>query len=346
MLAATIRDMTPLIALPGPRLESASGDSLRGEWPTMPAFTSLLRRARRLPDAPEWRSGAWRQLQGTTDPGLVSVAAAAVPAIPPGSAACFAAPLFVEAGISRVHLPPGGRLLLDAAEEAAWCAAFNQEFAVTGARLHVAAPGGGWLLEASCAHAARDAPPETLAGEALQRQAASDPGQRALRRLGSEIEMWLAAHELNREREARRLQPLSCIWFWGGAQTAAVPPLQVSVVLAAGAAPDAWLAGLARLCAVPVTPAQDWSQARAILPAAGAGDALIVLHADDTTPAGVHWQMLEERWFEPAARALRGRDVRGLRLQVGGSAWQLPDRSPAAWLRWRRGGWQQLVAAP
>lgn len=333
--------MTPLIALPGPRLEPATEDSLPEGWPAMPAFTSLLRRARRLPEAPEWRSGAWRVLGGRADLAPVAVAAAAVAEIRPGDAVCFAAPLHVEAGISRVHLPPDGWLALDEAEEAAWRTAFNAEFAVAGASLHRV--GGGWLLAAPFAHAARDAAPETLSGEVLQRQAAADAAQRALRRLGSEIEMWLAAHALNRAREARRQPPLNCIWFWGGAHAVSLPPLRVSAVLAARAAPDPWLAGLAQLGSVPLLTVPDWSGALRVLADAD-GDALIVLPGDDTTPAATHWQGLEERWFEPAARALRTRQIDGLRLQVGGGGWQLPDRSPAAWLRWRRGGWTQLAA--
>jgi hypothetical protein len=92
------------------------------DLPDLPALTRLLRRGRRLPDASDWQSGVMRALDMKQVP-AVAVAAAALPDLPAATGICFAAPLHAIAGISRVHLPPGGRLVLDAAAEAAWRAA-------------------------------------------------------------------------------------------------------------------------------------------------------------------------------------------------------------------------------
>ena len=72
-------------------------------------------------------------------------------------------------------------------------------------------------------NAARDPAPEDLIGQPLARIAARDDAERTLRRLGAEIEIWLAGHELNREREARNLPPLNALWFWGGARVVPLP---------------------------------------------------------------------------------------------------------------------------
>ncbi|HUG72592.1 MAG TPA: hypothetical protein VMK82_04130 [Steroidobacteraceae bacterium] len=337
--------MTPLIAMPGPWLPDDAADARAlGAIPELPALTRLLRRARRLQDAEDWRAGVLAALGAGSGVSPVSVAAQAVPVLAQDATLCFAAPLHVVAGMSRVHLQPGGRLLLDSPEDQAWCDAFNQEFGSSGLRLHVASPGGGWLLSAPFAHSARDPAPQILVGTALERQPAASEEERSLRRLGAEVEMWLSGHALNRVREARRQPPINALWFWDGARADALPAMRVPRGIVDGSGlPDAWLAGLARHFAVPAAIGRDWHHAmRAVEATAGAGPLLIVLAPDSGGATGQYWQMLEDHWFAPAARALAEGGITGLRLQIGPGAFALPNRSLSAWLRWRRRSWWQL----
>jgi hypothetical protein len=330
--------MSLLIAMPGPHSARSAADAPSGSeaLPALPVLTSLLVRARRLPDARDWRGGVLAALGG----GSVSVADAAVAAwamdcLPVGAGLCFAAPLHVVAGMSRVHLPPGGWLQLDANEEVLWLDAFNREFGGADLRLHAAA--GGWLLAADFAGAAADDAPEQLVGEPLARAPARSDDERALRRLGAEVELWLAGHALNRQREARNQPPLNVLWFWGGARAAPRPPLAHAPrrVLVAGEA-DPWLAGLAAHCGL--VPARVGE-----CPALADGT-LLVLAPPRSGLSADHWQGLESGWLAPAARALRARQITTLRLQIGNSAWLLPDSSLLRWLR-RRRPWYRQVAA-
>lgn len=327
--------MTPLIAMPGPVLPEtgyAAGDA--HAWPPMPALDGLLHAARRLPGHAHWRQGVMAALfPGDKPVEAVALAARALPSLPAGSGVCFATPLHVVAGISRVHLPPGGRLQLDAAAREAWREAFNREFGSTQIALHAA--GNGWLLQAPFAPAAVDPDPADLAGQALAREASREPAARALRRLGAEVEMWLADHPLNHEAQQRQLPPLNCLWFWGGGQSASLPEPGWRPRLVASALPaDGWTAGLAaHLGATLVEDAAAWN--------AQWPESLLLLAPHDVADAA-WWQQAEARWLAPAREALRAGKIRNLRLQIGASAWQVPPRAPWRWPR-RRRAWHALV---
>src|SRR5690606_2166074 len=331
MLAATIRDMTPLIAMPGPWLpEAVPGREPHAEsLPPMPMLTRVLRRGRRLPDAPDWRTGVMAALGLPQHVAPAAVAARAA-GLSAGTAVCLAAPLHLVAGLSRVHLPPGGRLPPAPAEEQAWGAAFNAEFGGGGVTLHVLAPGGGWLLEAPFAAAARDAAPEAITGAPLQRHAAQGAEEKALRRLAAESEMWLAAHALNRARAARGEQPLNALWFWGGTRAAPLPALPSLAGIATCGLADAWLAGLAAHTGQTLHAARDLETALATAtpstPASAAGDGAITMQpttallvpAPDSDGATRHyWQMIDEQWMAPALRALQAGRIAALRVQAG-----------------------------
>jgi hypothetical protein len=333
--------MSLLIAMPGPQRACSSADESdqRDALPALPELTGLLTRARQLASGRDWRSGVTAAMGMSLGAGLgpATLAAQAVSGIPDAAGLCFAAPVHVVAGLSRVHLPPDGWLRIDAEESGRWLAAFNHEFGGSDLKLH--AVGADWLLEAPGAAAACDAPPEELLGLPLARAPARDAAERTLRRLGAEIEIWLAGHELNRARESRGLPSFNNLWFWGGAQSADVAPLVSAPrsIMVAGEA-DAWLTGLAVHCSQVVVQVREWQ-------AVPLGhEALLVLAPPRTGQSADYWHSLESRWLQPAARALRSRAIRSLRLQIGVTAWQLPDPSPLRWLR-RRRPWYLKVAA-
>lgn len=327
--------MTLLIAMPGPPLPEggpAAGVSL----PELPALTRLLTAARRLADASDWRAGVLRWL-GAADVAWPHAATAAcnVPALGAGASLCRVAPLHVVAGISRVHLPPEGLLALGEEERAAWREAFNAEFGTADIVLHTVP--GGWLLAAPFAAAARDTEPEMMQGLSLERAAAASQPERALRRLGAEIEMWLAGHALNRAREEQRQLPLNCLWFSGGVELTRRPAItRPPDVVLGPALPDPWTSGLAHHCNVPCEVAEGWVQARR------SSNALVVPAAVTAVDATRQWEALEAGWFAPAWQAWRDGDLGALHLQIGASSWQLPQAAPWRWLRRRRAWWQAV----
>lgn len=331
--------MSMVIAMPGLPVPGTDEGAAARDLPPMDALASLLARGRPLPPCAHWRAGVLAAIGMPAAAGIsdVAVAACALPGIAEGAALCFVSPLHLVAGISRVHLPPGGWPALDADESARWVDAFNREFGAPGLRLHDAA--GGWLLAADFAQAAQEAAPGQLLGSPLARAPAVNEGARALRRLGAEAEIWLASHPLNRERESRQRVPLNSLWFWGGGRAMVLPrPATVPAAMVMGGEIDPWTAGLAAACKTALRHAARWNDIEPI------DGTLLVLH-ERTGPASMqHWQWLEECWFAPLARALRAARVPALHLQIGGRAWRLPDRSPLRWLR-RRRPWYQQVAA-
>lgn len=320
--------MTPLIALP-----AAKGNLL----PELPALTRLLHGATRLSVATDWRSG----VQAALAPGLsaavpAQIAAGAVPALLPGSGVCLATPVHVVPGISRMFLAPADSLTVDADEQELLRLAFNHEFSAPGVQMHAA--GAGWLLEAPFASSANDPDPEALAGSALTREPAVSGAAKSMRRLGAEVEMWLAATPVNRLREQRGVSPVNCIWFWGGAQVAAPsPPVQRSGLFS-NREPDAWLAGLAARCNAPLQQVQHWDAVRS------SAAALVVLQPPALGDVSLQLPSWEANWFEPVWRDLAARQLPALRLQIGGSVWQLPASRLARWLRRPRPWWQAVSA--
>lgn len=326
--------MNLLIAMPGPPEPDAAAPP-----PELPSLTRLLARARRLAEAPDWRVGVQTALQGGAGAALApaALAACAMPQHAADAAWCFVTPLHVVAGISRVHLPPGGMLELEPPERDAWREAFNAEFGEANLQLH--AVGSGWLLAAPFAHATDDPAPESLVGAALERRPASGEAARALRRLGAEVEMWLAANPLNDVRASRRLPAVNNLWFWGGARAQpAAPFLHAPRVVSGNGDADPWLAGLVRHAAA------SWHEAADLQQAMQQQAALVVLQPTAQLPPWQYWSGLEAQWFAPALQALRSRGLKSLRLQIGRSAWQLPDASPLRWLRRTRPWWQAVGA--
>ncbi len=320
--------MTPLIALP-----AATGKLL----PELPALTRLLHGATRLPEASSWRSG----VQAALAPGLSAampahIAAGAVPAMQPGSGVCLATPVHVVPGISRMFLAPADSLSIDADEQELLRLAFNHEFSTPGVQLHAA--GSGWLLEAPFASAANDPDPDSLSGAALTREPAGPGAAKSLRRLGAEVEMWLAATPVNRLREQRGVPPVNCIWFWGGAQVSTpAQTMQPPVRLFSNREPDAWLAGLVARCNAPLQLAQHWDAVRS-------SPALVVLQPPALGDVARQLPAWEADWFEPVWRDLAARQLPALRLQIGSSAWQLPASRLTRWLRRSRPWWQAVSA--
>jgi hypothetical protein len=304
----------------------------------LPALSELLRLGVTREVHNDWRAGLASDL-GATALGKVapaSVAACAVHAIASGSPVCMATPVHLVAGMASVHLHPAGLLTLDPGEFAALQGGFESEFGNGLQRLHVV--GNGLVLESTSAAAAGASDPAQLLGSPLQTDRTADKSRQELRRLGVEVEMWLAGSPFNRERERRGALPVTALWFWGGGvagledsgRGARLPVHQGQWDQAYG--DDPWLSGCWR-----------WLAGKNVLPAAQGWDQVSSQSAVAVISATRGFPQLESGWFEPALRDLHAGKVAALILRIGGRSWHLASGRRRWWRRTKP--WWQVLAA-
>jgi hypothetical protein len=325
--------MPPLLVIPAlPRTAGAEREALPA-LPALPVLSELLRLADVAgPDA-DWRSGMLRDLGAGNARVPEAVVAAAALQVPAGRGVCLATPAHAVAGLHRVHLHAAGVLSLAPDEREELAREFRSQF---GPDPCLRGAGNQWLLESDCASAADETDPADWLGAPLERRPASSPAQRLLRRLGTEVEMWLADLPLNERRRSRRQLPVNLLWMWGGGQmpvAGAMPALRA--VRLYGSADDAWLAGCAALCGGAVLPLPaDWSGIDA------AGSAVVLPAAADERQLVAR----ESDWFEPALRDLRAGRIQSLRLRVGQHLHHVRPGRIRGLLRRRRPWWQAVGA--
>lgn len=304
--------------------------------------------ARRLPSG--WRS--WLTARcGRPDLDGLALAAVVAAALPMSTSAAtdgaassqggasggawLATPLHLVAGLDSVHLPQDGIVRLDVPEREALAAGFAA--ALGGGRLQLSPAGAeAFVLQGLDLEAVQTVEPVDCLGGNLADAQPTGPGAAGLRRLMSEIEMWLHEHPVNLQRVARGARPVNALWLWGGAtpQRPAIAGYGVAAAAAAtpagsdrhpapGATPDAAPDGAGMLAGddtVPQCVHADEAWTRAVARLAGlelapegvapepaafalAGDALVVArwHATDPPDAAA----FEARFLEPALAALR-----------------------------------------
>ncbi len=229
--------------------------------------------------------------------------------LPQGSPVCMAVPVHMVAGMASVHLHPAGILPLDPDAQAQLQAQFSQEF---GAREQALwAVGDGLLLAAPEAAAASAADPARMLGNPVVVQRSPDPTLQALRRLGVEVEMWLASLALNREREGRNELAITALWFWGGG-SGELPDTAKAPIWEQAFGGDPWLHGLwRRLTDRQVMAAQSWDELT--------GPSAVVV----ASAARKSLAQLESDWFVPALRDLHAGRMSSLVLRIGGQRWDL-----------------------
>ena len=198
-----------------------------------------------------------------------------------GARVWVATPVHLSAGMTHVRFPVEGRLQLDAEEASALAADFNRVFAGAGVRM-VAGRTGVLLCVFDEALLAATHDPEAAVGRDVFDFQSSGRDAPRLRRLTSEIEMWLFDHAVNRQRMGRGLPAITGLWFWGGGEASAdMPTLPV------------WAAGrdvfFAAFGEVPKFPRDSRS-------------GVVVLEAG---PGSATWPEVERRWLQPAIAELR-----------------------------------------
>jgi hypothetical protein len=144
--------------------------------------------------------------------------------------------------------------------------------------------------------------PERALGRHIQEFLPSGVQAGSLRRLMSEMEMWLFEHEVNRVRERRMAERISGLWLWGGG-----PILDTLPLTSSGAAgEDVFFSAFA----------------------AERGRPENVIVTQDV-PGTESWRSVQARWLQPALDDLQRGVIARLDLSAGVRCWHVGAR-------WRR----------
>lgn len=231
--------------------------------------------------------------------------------------AWFATPVQLLAGLDRVQMATEGWLELDEDAVRALEIDFERQFA--GADLVLEHCGAeGFLLRGLQAAGAETSDPVQASGRDIAAYLPRGLQGAAVRRLATEIEMWLHAHPVNAMR-ARAGQPVaSALWIWGGGQPASVSVGKATIGRAHGR--DAWLRTLWRAQGGEVS-SHDWS-----------------LEAESAVTQGDTYWIWRGRDLARALEAMRSALSQGrydrLRVIAGDRHVILGRRD--GWKRWRR----------
>jgi hypothetical protein len=162
--------------------------------------------------------------------------------------------------------------------------------------------------------------PGQLAGRDLFDAQPSGADGGRLRRLMSEMEMWLYDHPVNRERVVRQLPSVSSLWLWGGG----TPLCEMPMV-------DGWTAG-----SDPFFSAFGAATEFPLEPRAG-------VLVTPVRPDEPEWAEVERRWLAPASAALRAKRIERIELSVGANRRLVGRPRWWAWrgATWRSAGWRR-----
>ena len=197
-----------------------------------PFLEHLLARARGPTAAADWRADAFRVLapNSTSMPGVGAAALFAERGPVAGASVFIATPVHYVAEMSNVRLPAAGILCLSRPEAEALAVDFNRVWADAGIRLLAPAGGGPGVGSAHLfcvTDEALDAvshDPQDVLDRHISDYLPAGAAAARLRRLMSEIEMWLYEHAVNRTRIEGGAPALSGLWLWGGGSALASLP--------------------------------------------------------------------------------------------------------------------------
>jgi hypothetical protein len=292
----------------------------------LPHLDWLLRFASRAQRIDDWRRWLGTELGATQLAGLPVAQACALGRLSPASVAraWLATPVHLEARLDHVRLADRGLLRLDADERTAWISDFARSFGPDYS-LHDAGERSFLLSGASEVRAASVDPARLLDAD-IGRALPSGPAAGELRRLGTEIEMWLHGAAPNLARERARRRRVSALWLWGGgvageaAPTATMPGLEGMRVY--GGDPYLFAFG------TPVSPAPAFSALdRSAM-------RCIVELSPMSGPKSESLAHLDADWLAPARAALNEGSLDGVDLVANDRCFRVPSRP--SWRLWRR----------
>ena len=269
----------------------------------------LLARADGFETVANWRADAFRVVAPDASmPAIASAALFASQGAVEAGWVCLATPVHYVADMTSVRLPQDGILSMQYAAGAMLAEDFNRVWKGSGCRL--IAGGSAHLycaFDETLEVATRD--PEEALGQYIEEYLPLGASAPQLRRLMSEIEMWLFEHQVNRAREASSLPRINGLWLWGGGTpVAALPEIAGRI-----AGDDVFFNAFSSRTG------QKNDGAVIIAPA---------------VPGTEGWSDTEHRWLKPALAQLRAGTLSRLEISAGLRRFTLTRR--AAWRFWRR----------
>jgi hypothetical protein len=180
-----------------------------------PLLERLLARAGSVCVIGDWRADAYRCIAPDAQPmpGIAATALCAEGIDAHGSSVHLATPVHYAAEMSNVRLSADGILALQAAEALALSAEFNRIWHDAGVRLLAGRSARLYcMFEQRLEAITQD--PQRLLGQPIENFLPAGGDASRLRRLMSEIEMWLFEHAVNRSRESAAA--VTGLWLWGG----------------------------------------------------------------------------------------------------------------------------------
>jgi hypothetical protein len=293
-----------------------------GPPPTLvraPLLERLLARADAEACETHWRARAFRLIAPEAPLPAVATAALHGHVLDRfGAWALIASPVRLVAGMSSVSMPADGMLDIEPAEADLLVADFNRVFEGAGVRLIQGATVPLLcLFDAPLCATTTD--PEDVLGENILEFLPRGADSARLRRLMSEMEMWLFAHLVNEGRRARAAPLISGLWLWGGgAIDASLPPVQ------------GWAVGADPLFAAFAGPGQ-------LTGSSGSGVAVIT-----DWPGSDGWRHAERNWLAPAAGELRSGRLKRLDLSAGRRCFSVSARGMLRFWRRPRPWWESF----
>ena len=274
-----------------------------------PLLERLLARADAVETVGDWRADAFRVLAPDASmPPIASAALFAERGAVEAGWVCLATPVHYVADMTSVRLPQDGMLSMPHAVGEILAADFNAVWKGSGCRLMAGASSHLYCaFDDTLMVETRD--PEEALGQYIEEYLPLGAGAPRLRRLMSEIEMWLFEHDANRAREGLGLPRINGLWLWGGgAPLAALPGIEGRI-----AGDDVFFNAFTSRTA------QKNDSAVVIAPG---------------IPGAEGWSDTEHRWLKPALAQLRSGRLSRLELSAGRRRFTLTAR--ALWRFWRR----------
>jgi hypothetical protein len=268
-----------------------------------PLLERLLARADTATAVADWRVDAYRVIAPNTIPmpGIGAAILFADRGQVDAATAFVATPVHYLAEMSNVRLPADGILSLGQAEADALAVDFNRVWKDAGIRL-LAGRRADLFCVVDRALNVTTQDPEDVLDRHIETHLPTGAAAPRLRRLMSEIEMWLFEHAVNRTRAAAAV--INGLWLWGGGPTlASLPPI------------DGWTAG------------DD--------PFFNAFAARPELKVPPGTRSGViAWRDMESCWLERSLADLKSGRIARLELSAGHRRFSISARGN--WRLWRR----------
>ncbi len=291
-----------------------------------PLLERLLARADPSTPVSDWRSDAFRVLApgSTSMPGVGAAAVYAEFGAVSGATVMVATPVHYLVEMSNVRLSVDGILSLRQAEAGALADEFNRVWHGAGIRLLAGSRADLFcIVDQPLPVSTHD--PEDVLGRHIERYLPTGEHAPRLRRLMSEIEMWLFDHAVNRARLAARAPA-------AGAPAAGTPAAGMPVVS------GLWLWGagpvLASLPQVSGWTAGDDLLFNAFAAQRGPQPGISGVAASPAEPGTEQWREVES-WLEGSLADLRARRIGRLALSAGERCFSLSSSGTRRF--WRRG---------